>query len=117
MSKFNINNFKTTIAPRKRARENEVTISYTLKNEKEIEIKQIKDLYDHLAKDIKKKGMEDKTKVLITVVNGMSKYWTVKGFNDKGVYLDEYDDYFSSSVKSTSKFDKVAQINITLIST
>ena len=92
----------------------ENSTTYTNKDNKMMEIDDIQEIYNKLKSDLKKHGLDKTTKISIVGRTGMNNYWTIKSYAEKDLYLDSYDDYFSSKVKDTSKFENFASITVTL---
>jgi hypothetical protein len=112
--KFDIGKFKFSEVNRKSKHVQELTYSFKAKNGKTFDVSEVSDLYDSIMKDLKKEKLDKKTKTLVTVSNGMHNCWTIKGFRDKKLNLEEYDDYFDGKVQDTKKIDKIAEVRITL---
>jgi len=112
--KFDMKKFKSTEVNRQSKHVQEVTYSYKAKNGKTFDVSEVSGLYENIMKELKKEKLDKKTKTLVTVSNGMNNYWTIKGFRDKNLNLEEYDDYFSGKVRDTAKMDEIAQVRITL---
>jgi hypothetical protein len=92
----------------------EVTYVYSRKDNKTFNVSNVKQIYNSVIKDLKKNKVYDKAKILVGVTNGMSNYWTLKGFKEDEVRIDDYQEYFRSSVNAKDKFEQVAKIRITV---
>ena len=114
MKKLSLNDYKITESSRKHKRALEKTFTYSLKDGKTFDVNQIEYLYSDIVKDLKKYNLTNQASVLITAGTGLNKMFTIKGFQEKQLHLEHYDDYFEESVKDTSKFKQIANVNITV---
>ena len=110
-----LKDFKTQEIDRIKGKQySEVTYVYSRKDNKTFNVKDATKLYNSVVKDLKKQKVLNKAKILVGAVNGMSNHWTLKGFKDDKIRLDDYDEYFRSSVNAKDKFMQVAKIRITV---
>jgi hypothetical protein len=114
MKKLSLNDYKIKESSRKHKRAVEKTFTYSLKDGKTFDVNQIEYLYSDIVKDLKKNNLTNQASVLITAGTGLNKMFTIKGFKEKQLHLENYDDYFEESVKDTSKFKQIANVSITV---
>lgn len=113
---FNLAKYNTTQVSRlkdKKAAANEVSLVYSRRDKKVLNVNDVKGIYDHVVAGLKKKNVLKDAKILVTAVMGTSNYRNLKAF-DGPLLVDEYIDYFNNHVKDTSKFEDIAQVMITV---
>jgi hypothetical protein len=115
MTKVTMKDFKSQEVDRIKGKKySEVTYAYTRKDNKTFHVKDVSTIYKSVVDDLRKKDVYDKAKILVGVSNGMNNYWTLKGFKDDDIRLDDYDDYFRGAVKQKDKFEQVAKVRVTI---
>lgn len=89
----------------------EATFKITRKDNKpEMDIDVLEDIVENMEKKAQKEGFA----VLILIRVLTPKGWfTVKGFNSD-LAVEEFDDYFKGTVKRKEKFEKFAQVQVTI---
>jgi hypothetical protein len=113
---FNLAKYNTKQISRmkdKKFAEKEVTIIYSRRDKKVLNVHDVQGIYEHVVAGLKKRNVLKDAKILVTIVTGTSMFRTIKAF-DGPLLIDEYIDYFDSHVKDTSKFEDVAQVMITV---
>jgi len=71
-----------------------------------------KKLVQDLMKEAKKKY--NNYKIMVRGLNAI-RFFTLKGYDDEDIKIDEVDDYLHGKVSDDSKFGKFFQLDITII--
>jgi hypothetical protein len=112
VSKKNVSVFnRTVVDTRVMGKTKEIT--YIINKEgvgkdRDIEVEDVKKIYNDIEN-----GLGDNAKFMIRCLNP-KQWFTLKGYSDHELELDDYEDYFRNKVKDMSKFGKFFQIELTI---
>lgn len=108
MSSLNIQ----TIKNEKFGKMDYYTLKITPKNKVDFEIDDVNNALQATISNLEKKKKRFQT--LVSVKTPTHSHWTLKGFNDDDINVEEYEDYWSSRVRNTKKFEKFDAIYISM---
>lgn len=89
----------------------EATFKITRKDNKaDIDIDVLDDIVKSMEKKAKKEGYAIRMLMRVLTPKG---WFTIKGFNSD-LAVEEFDDYFSGTVKKKTKFEKFSQVQVVI---